>query len=104
MPILHIGKSTVLFKLNPDVTEAQLAELRQAGEEMVGQIPGLKEFKMGPVLSSTAHRAQGFDMGVMTVLETEADVLAYAPHPAHQKVHKLRLALCRDTLVYDMVI
>ena len=59
---------------------------------------------MGGVLASTAHRAQGFDMGLMTVLDTEADVLAYAPHPAHQKVHKLREPLCSDTIVYDMVI
>lgn len=59
---------------------------------------------MGGVLASTAHRAQGFDMGLMTVMETEADVLAYAPHPAHQKVHGIREALCTDTIVYDMVL
>lgn len=43
-------------------------------------------------------------MGLMTVMETEADVLAYATHPAHLKVHKIREALCHETLVYDMVI
>lgn len=59
---------------------------------------------MGGVLASTAHRAQGFDMGLMTVMDKEEDVLAYAPHPAHQKVHKIREALCTDTLVYDMVV
>jgi hypothetical protein len=31
----------VLFKLNPGVTDDQLAELRKYGEEMVGQIPGM---------------------------------------------------------------
>ena len=106
------------------MTETQLSELRRLGEEMVGQIPGthcsdierrstklidhsslgLKSFQMGAVLASTAHRAQGFDMGLMTVMETEEDVLAYAPHPAHQKVHKLRETLCHDTIVYDMVL
>jgi hypothetical protein len=59
---------------------------------------------MGGVLASTAHRAQGFDMGIMTVLGTEEEVLAYAPHPAHQKVHQIRLPLCDDTIVYDMVV
>lgn len=59
---------------------------------------------MGGVLASTAHRAQGFNMGLMTVLETEADVLAYGAHPAHQKVHEIRLSLCDETLVYDMVV
>ncbi|KAH8891507.1 hypothetical protein GQ53DRAFT_648608, partial [Thozetella sp. PMI_491] len=94
----------VIFKLNPGVTDNQLEELRQAGEAMLGQIPGLTEFKMGRGLASTAHRAQGFDMGIMTVMNTEADVLAYAPHPAHQKVHKIREALCHDTIVFDMVV
>lgn len=59
---------------------------------------------MGPVLGSTAHRAQGYDMGIVTVLDAEEDVLAYAPHPAHQKVHQLRLALCTETVVFDMVL
>jgi hypothetical protein len=56
MPILHIGKTShiqtykkrsvwflnyiVIFKLKPGVTDAQLAEMRTAGEAMVGQIPG----------------------------------------------------------------
>jgi hypothetical protein len=31
----------VIFKLKPGVTDAQLAEMRTAGEAMVGQIPGL---------------------------------------------------------------
>jgi hypothetical protein len=57
---------------------------------------------MGGVLASTAHRAQGFDMGVMAVLDTEQNVLDYASHPAHLVVHKIREALCTDTLVYDM--
>lgn len=74
----------VLFKLKPGVTSAQIAELRAAGEAMVGVIPGLKSFELGPPLASTAHRAQGFDLGLFTVLDTEEQVLAYADHPAHQ--------------------
>ncbi|CAI6100881.1 hypothetical protein V2G26_010451 [Clonostachys chloroleuca] len=100
MPIYHI----VLFKLKPGVTEAQIAEMRAAGEAMVGVVPGLKSFEMGPPLASTAHRSQGFDMGLFTILETEEQVLAYAGHPAHQKVHKIREAICDDTLAYDMVL
>ncbi|KAF2184124.1 hypothetical protein K469DRAFT_710036 [Zopfia rhizophila CBS 207.26] len=100
MPIYHI----VLFKLKPNVTSAQLAELKAAGEAMVGVVPGLKSFEFGPPLASTAHRSQGFDMALMTVMETEKDVLAYAGHEAHQKVHKIREAICDDTLAYDMVV
>lgn len=102
--------------------------MRTAGEAMVGQIPGtknppfppfplqdyvavvnhlypgLQSFQMGGVLASTAHRAQGFDMGIMAVLDTEQSVLDYASHPAHLVVHKIREGLCTDTLVYDMTV
>lgn len=59
---------------------------------------------MGGVLASTAHRAQGYDMGLMTVMDSEESVLGYGPHPAHQKVHGIRLEMCTDTIVYDMVL
>lgn len=52
---------------------------------MVGVIPGLKSFEMGAPLASTAHRAQGFNMGLITVMDTEEQVLAYGAHEAHQR-------------------
>nr|XP_036580775.1 stress responsive a b barrel domain protein [Colletotrichum truncatum]KAF6788847.1 stress responsive a b barrel domain protein [Colletotrichum truncatum] len=101
----HAGRSEfhfILFKLKPGVSSSQVDEMRAAGEAMVGVIPGLKSFTLGPPLASTAHRAQGFDMALMTVLDTEEQVLAYAGHPAHQKLHKLRESLCTETLAYDL--
>ncbi|KAI1360191.1 hypothetical protein F5Y08DRAFT_317900 [Xylaria arbuscula] len=100
MPIFH----AVLFKLKPGVLEAQLAELKAAGEEMLGAVPGLQSFHMGPPVPSTAHRAQGFNMAIMTILDKEENLLAYAGHPAHLKVHNLRLPLCDETIVYDLEI
>lgn len=32
--------AAVLFKLKPGVTEEQIAELKAAGQAMVGQVPG----------------------------------------------------------------
>ncbi|CAI0652529.1 hypothetical protein CGCSCA4_v010458 [Colletotrichum siamense] len=81
MPIYHI----VLFKLNPNTDSSQISEMRAAGDAMVGVVPGLRSFTLGPPLASTAHRAQGFDMALMTVMDTEEQVLAYAGHPAHLK-------------------
>ena len=95
----------MLFTLKPGVSGAQLAEMRAAGEEMLGAIPGmpfaaqvlfpqrfsyrrspgLQSFHMGPPVPSTAHRAQGFNMAIMTILDTEENLLAYAGHPAHLK-------------------
>ena len=66
------------------MAQKSIDEMRTAGNAMVGVIPGLKSFHLGPPLATTAHRAQGYDMGLITVLETEEQVLAYAKHPAHQ--------------------
>ncbi|OAA57592.1 Dimeric alpha-beta barrel [Niveomyces insectorum RCEF 264] len=98
MPILHM----VLFKLKPGVTEDQLADLRKTGETLVGQVPGLQSWRLGGVLPSTAHRAQGFDMAIVTVMDDEAAVLAYGPNPLHKVVQAKRLEICTDTIVYDM--
>lgn len=83
MPDASLKYNTVLFKLKTGVAQSSIEEMRTAGNAMVGVIPGLKSFHLGPPLASTAHRAQGYDMGLVTVLETEAQVLAYASHPAH---------------------
>ncbi|KAH9235557.1 hypothetical protein K456DRAFT_1833805 [Colletotrichum gloeosporioides 23] len=95
---------TVLFKLNPNTDSSQISEMRAAGDAMVGVVPGLRSFTLGPPLASTAHRAQGFDMALMTVMDTEEQVLAYAGHPAHLKLHKIREAVCTETLAYDLVV
>jgi hypothetical protein len=50
---------------------------------MVGQIPGLLKLEVNKPLSSTAHRGQGFDMGLVAILEKADDVKVYAEHPAH---------------------
>ncbi|KAF5003081.1 hypothetical protein FDECE_10362 [Fusarium decemcellulare] len=93
---------TVLFKLKPNVPQQTIDEMRDAGKAMVGVVPGLRSFEFGPPLASTAHRAQGFDLGLIAILNTEADVLAYGPHPAHQAVNKIREEIAAETLAYDL--
>jgi len=50
---------------------------------MVGHIPGLLKLEFNKPLPSTAHRGQGFDMGLVATLEKEDDVKVYAEHPVH---------------------
>ncbi|KAK3715731.1 hypothetical protein LTR37_006956 [Vermiconidia calcicola] len=99
MTVYHI----VLFTLKPSATKEQVSELKDAANSMVGQIPGLTKMEVGPPLGSTAARAQGFDYGLIAVLEKPEDVKVYAEHPVHQKVHEIRESLCDDTLAYDLV-
>ncbi|KAJ5018896.1 hypothetical protein K4K57_002952 [Colletotrichum sp. SAR 10_99] len=80
-----VSTMEVLFKLKPNTDSSRISEMRAAGDAMVGVVPGLRSFTLGPPLASTAHRAQGFDMALMTVMDTEEQVLAYAGHPAHLK-------------------
>lgn len=98
MPIYHI----VLFKLKEGTTSAQITKFADTAKAMVGKIPGLIQFQVGPPLATTKHRAQGYDMGLVAVLEREEDVAVYASHPAHLETQELREGLSDETLAYDL--
>lgn len=63
---------------------------------------GLTKFDFGPPLPATAHRTQGYNLGLVAILESSEDLKGYAEHPAHIKVNDLRLAVTDETLAYDM--
>ncbi|KAK7409436.1 hypothetical protein QQX98_008397 [Neonectria punicea] len=98
MAIYHV----VLFKLKPNTPQQSIDEMRAAGEAMVGVVPGLRSFYFGPPLASTSQRAQGYELGLIAILDKEEHVLAYGPHPAHQAVNKIREAIAAETLAYDL--
>lgn len=97
MTVYHI----VLFKLKSGVNKEQLDHFAATARSMVGKIPGLLDFQLGPGLALTAHRAKGYDMGLVATLEKVEDVTSYGLHPAHQETHRLREELCDDTLAFD---
>ncbi|CZR60167.1 uncharacterized protein PAC_10063 [Phialocephala subalpina] len=98
MAVYHI----ILFKLKPNINPSTLSELKMAVLDMVGKVPGLQRVDIGPPHSITAHRALGFDMALVAVLDKPETIKAYAEHPEHLKVHKLRAGLCTETLAYDL--
>lgn len=75
------------------------------------------DFQVGSGLAVTAHRAKGYDMGLVATLEKVEDVTSYGLHPAHQefehplssfitpsdnrRTHRMREELCDDTLAFD---
>ncbi|KAK5468646.1 hypothetical protein LTR20_002992 [Exophiala xenobiotica] len=69
---------------------------------MVGKIPGLLSLESNIPHHSTAHRGQGFNMGLVAVLEKADDIKVDAEHPAHIEVQDIRAAICDDTLAYDL--
>ena len=46
---------------------------------------GLRDFQAGRALATTAHRAKGYDIGVVALLENAETVTAYGLHPAHRE-------------------
>ena len=46
---------------------------------------GLTQMEVAAPLESTAHRGQGFNLGLVATLEKAEDVKVYAEHPVHQK-------------------
>lgn len=47
------------------------------------------DFQVGSGLAVTAHRAKGYDMGLVATLEKVEDVTSYGLHPAHQEFGKI---------------
>lgn len=98
MTVYHI----VLLKLKPEVTKEQADEFVQLAKAMVGKVPGLIRLDGAPPLAITAHRSQGYGIGIVAVLEKPEDVPVYAGHSAHVKVNEYREVISTDTLAYDM--
>ena len=46
---------------------------------------GLRNFQAGRALVTTAHRAKGYEIGVVAILESAEAVTAYGLHPAHRE-------------------
>lgn len=91
----------MLFKLKPDVTAQQLDDFRELVLGMHGQIPGAPSFtsatakpltiiigllkiSFGEPLPITASRAQGFNIGLVAILDKVDTIPIYAAHAAHQ--------------------
>ncbi|KAI8626092.1 hypothetical protein F5Y19DRAFT_447934 [Xylariaceae sp. FL1651] len=98
MTVYHV----VLFKLKPNVSKTTLTEWAAQGAAMVGKIPGLIKFDANTPLPATAHRTQGYEMGVVAILEKPEDIPVYADHPAHLEIAKLGREFSTETLAYDL--
>ncbi|KAI2634814.1 hypothetical protein GGS26DRAFT_551406 [Hypomontagnella submonticulosa] len=98
MPVYHI----VLFKTKSSAPQEVLDEFARRAKAMVTQVPGLLKVDVNSPLLATKHRAQGYDMGLVAILEKAEDLTVYATHPAHLHAHELREQICEDALAYDL--
>lgn len=75
----------VLFKAKPNVSQDDIVELKQTAASLHGKIPGLVKIDVEAPHPSTAHRGQGYDMGLVALLDGPDRIASYAEHPEHQK-------------------
>ncbi|KAM0746059.1 hypothetical protein T439DRAFT_360638 [Meredithblackwellia eburnea MCA 4105] len=76
----------VLYKLLPTCTPEQVATFATMCEAMVGVIPGLISLDIGYGIEATKHMAQGYDLGIVAVLQSVEYLNVYQEHPAHKSV------------------
>lgn len=65
------------------MTPGQISEFVTVAKGMVGKVPGLRKLEANTPHISTAHRGQGFNMGIVAILDKGEDIKVYAEHPAH---------------------
>ncbi|CRG89741.1 hypothetical protein PISL3812_06780 [Talaromyces islandicus] len=100
MPIYHI----VLFKLKEGAaSEDKLKELATQAKGLIGTVPGLISLEANKPLASTAAAAQGYNAGLVAVLENEEALAGYTEKANNPTATKWREELVTESLVYDLV-
>jgi quinol monooxygenase YgiN len=89
----------VLFKLKPETTAEQRAQMKAELKGLRDKVPGVVDLSLGENFS---ERSQGFEIGLVVRFTDRQALEGYLPHPAHracveQFIHPIRL----DTLVVD---
>lgn len=91
----------VLLKPKATVTDAAIADLWSGINGLATVIPGITEIQVG-VNGSPEGLDRGFTLGFIVRFVDEAARDAYLPHPAHQAVVPLVLAVADEVLVFDL--
>ena len=72
-----------LFKLKPDVTDAQLDAAVAGLRSLPYQVPSIRGYEVGEDLGLTDVT---YDLAVVALFDDEEGYVAYLEHPAHRKV------------------
>ncbi len=83
--ILHVA----LFQWQTWVSEADVASLTTALEDMAAELPMLHEYRCGPNLRVRPSPA---DYAVIALVDDEAALAAYLDSPEHARVYESHLA------------
>jgi hypothetical protein len=76
-------KHVVMWRMKPEVTEAQMVEMKNQLEALKGVVDELLEIEVG---IDVLHTDQSADVVLSSKFNDLAGLKAYATHPAHVKV------------------
>lgn len=76
-------KHMVMWRMKPDVTEAQMMEMKALLEGLIGKVESLLEIEVG--VDYQRNEASS-DLCLSSLFNDEAGVKTYATHPEHLKV------------------
>lgn len=93
-------KHIALFKLKPEVTEDQAADIFDQVLNATEEIPGIEDYVSGPN-NSPESLNQGYTHGFIMTFVDAASRDGYLTHPEHEKIKQLLLANVDSVLAFD---
>lgn len=91
---------SVLMKVSPSTEEDAIDKLYVALKGLKDKIPGLLEFSGGPYDSPEGLNKE-FTHAFSMVFASREDRDAYFPHPEHEIVKMMVLAVVDDVIAFD---
>jgi hypothetical protein len=94
MMLTHV----VLFKLKPETTAAQAAQLETRLRGLPAVISEIREFRIG---RDVVRSERSYDLALVSAFDDLAAMQRYQVHPAHQEVVALVRAHCAGVVAAD---
>lgn len=91
-------KHIVMWRMKPEVTAAQVLELKEQLEALKGSIPEIVEIEVG---IDYQRKEASSDVSLYSVFNSEADLGTYQVHPEHVKVGVFLKPLVAERRVVD---
>ncbi|HXK76715.1 MAG TPA: Dabb family protein [Bacteroidaceae bacterium] len=89
-------KHNVLFKLNEDLSAAQITKLKTDFKNAIEALPNAIDVIQSIEVGFNENPEESFDIALMCEVATMEDVAIYAKHPAHIKA----ASIIKDHVVY----
>lgn len=88
----------VLFKMKPESTTEQKAELIRRLRDLAGKIEGIVSLSAG---ESFTDRHKGYKVGLVVRFVDKDALDRYGPHPEHVPVKEYVARVCEDVIAVD---